>query len=128
MTIRHHFSPTLFQSSAPFSHVVIAGTIGQVSGLIGQRRDDGGLVGPDIREQLQAIFGNLDALLAEVELSRAAIVSMRVYLLDYVYFEPVNAAFTAYFASPFPARSTLQVAGLPLGALVQVDATLHVAH
>ncbi|WEX07970.1 Rid family hydrolase [Chelativorans sp. AA-79] len=62
---RYHFSKSLFQSSAPFSHIVIAGGLGQVSGIIGQRRDDGALVAPDIGPQVQMMFENLDLVLKE---------------------------------------------------------------
>ena len=63
---RYLFSAKLFQSPAPFSHVTVSrGGMAFVSGLIGQARDTGELVGPELRAQAEAIFDNLAVLLAE---------------------------------------------------------------
>ena len=57
---KYLFSKSLFQSSAPFSHVVIASGVGYVSGIIGQRRDNGVLVDPETRSGASYVrqFGN----------------------------------------------------------------------
>lgn len=120
----HLFSRSLFQSSAPFSHIVIAGGVGHVSGIIGQRRDNGALVGPDTATQARAMFDNLETALTEGGFSLADLVSTHLYLLDYAEFEPINAVYRERLSEPFPARTTLQVAALPLGARVQIDAMI----
>lgn len=123
MTERTHlFSPSLFQSSAPFSHVVIAGDVAYVSGIIGQRPDTGALVDADVGTQARAMFGNLETALREAGLSLADLVATRIYLVDYAEFEAINAVYRDCVPAPFPARTTLQVAALPLGARVQIDA------
>ena len=121
---RHIFSKSLFQSSAPFSHVVIAGNVGYVSGIIGQRQDNGALVGADVRLQAQAMFDNLGTALNDAGFSLADLVATRLYLLDYADFETINQVYRERLNPPFPARTTLQVAALPLGASVQIDATI----
>ena len=120
----HIFSKSLFQSSAPFSHVVIAGGVGYVSGIIGQRWDNGALVDADVRLQARAMFDNLETALNEAGLGLADLVATRLYLLDYADFEAINEIYRERLSAPFPARTTLQVAALPLGARVQIDATV----
>lgn len=119
----HLFSSILFASTAPFSHVVVAGGLGHVSGIIGQRRDDGALVGPDVATQALAMLDNLAAVLEEAGFGLADLVATRLYLLDYADFAAINEIWRERLPEPWPARATLQVAALPLGARVQVDAT-----
>lgn len=119
----HLFSKSLFQSSAPFSHVVIAAGLAHVSGIIGQRRDTGALVDSDTAIQARAMFDNLETALRDAGLSLADIVATRLYLLDYADFDTINTIYRERLSAPFPARTTLQVAALPLGARVQIDAT-----
>lgn len=118
----YFFSKTLFQSSAPFSHIVIAGDVGYVSGIIGQRRDTGALVDSDTALQARAMFDNFETAITEAGFSLSDIVSTRLYLLDYAEFETINDVYRDRLSSPLPARTTLQVAALPLGARVQIDA------
>ena len=56
---RHHFSPQLHQSAAPFSHYVEHGNIGYTAGIIGQRRDTGELVSDDVSQQCDTMLTNL---------------------------------------------------------------------
>jgi 2-iminobutanoate/2-iminopropanoate deaminase len=121
---RYIFSRSLFQSSAPFSHIVIAGETGYVSGIIGQRRDTGALVDPDTRAQARAMFDNLEMALNEAGFGFGNLVATRLYLLDYADFDAINEVYRERLSAPFPARTTLQVAALPLGARVQIDATI----
>jgi 2-iminobutanoate/2-iminopropanoate deaminase len=119
------FSAELFQSSAPFSHVAVSRTgLAFISGLIGQRRDTGELVSAELRPQAEAMFGNLITLLAEARLDARALVQTTLYLTSYNDFAEVNAIYRERLPEPYPARVTLQVAGLPLGARVQIDAVV----
>ena len=120
--MRHVFSEALFQSAAPFSHVVIAAGLGHVSGIIGQRRETGALVSPQTRAQAQAMFDNLETVLTEAQSGLGSLIATRLYLLDYSEFEAINEVYRERLSAPFPARTTLQVAALPLGARVQIDA------
>lgn len=120
----HHFSPSLYQSTAPFSHLVRQGDTGYTAGIIGQSPVDGSLVSSDVEDQCEAMLTNLATLLGEVGLSLADVLSTTIYLTDYDDFHAINAVYARRFPEPFPARTTLQVAGLPLGARVQVDAVV----
>lgn len=117
-----HFSPYLHQSSAPFSHFVRHGTTGFTAGIIGQDPATGVMVPDDVGEQCTAMMDNLETLWQELGLGLHDILRTTLYLVDYGHFDAINAAYSQRLAAPFPARTTLQAAGLPLGAKVQVDA------
>lgn len=123
---RFHFSPGLHQSSAPFSHFVEHGQTGYTAGIIGQDRGTGVLVSDDVADQCSAMMDNLEVLLNELGLGLGDILRTTVYLTDYRHFEAINAVYGQRLAVPFPVRTTLQVAGLPLGAKVQIDAVVRV--
>lgn len=118
----HHFSPALYQSSAPFSHFVENNGIGFTAGIIGQRPEDGTLVSSEVAEQCAAMMENLAMLLSELGVEFSQLLRTTLYLTDYKDFDIVNAVYAKYVSEPFPARTTLQVAALPLGAKVQIDA------
>lgn len=117
----HHFSPSLHQSTAPFSHFVRHGDTGYTAGIIGQRTDDGSLVSDDVAEQCEAMMTNLETLLEELDLDFSNLLRTTIYLTDYKDFGTINAAYAKYLNEPYPVRTTIQVAALPLGAKVQID-------
>ncbi|MGO2051879.1 RidA family protein [Glutamicibacter sp. 287] len=121
---KHHFSPLLHQSTAPFSHFVRHGEIGYTAGIIGQRTDDGSLVSNDVSEQCEAMMNNLNALLGELGLSLSNVLRATIYLTDYKDFDAINTIYAKHLREPFPVRTTLQVVALPLGAKVQIDAVV----
>ena len=116
-------SRKLFRSSAPFSHWVMRDGIGFVSGLIGQDPATGRLVSEDICAQFVRILDNLQLLLHEARLSWTDVVRTTVYLTDYARFDELNEIYAGRFSPPFPARTTVGVAALPLHAKIQLDAT-----
>lgn len=125
---RHLFSAKLFQSPAPFSHVTVSrGGMAFVSGLIGQARDPGKLVSAELRAQAEAMFDNLAVLLAEAGLNARHVLRTTLYLTSYEDFAEVNAIYRERLSEPYPSRVTMQVAGLPLGARVQIDAVVDAA-
>lgn len=124
MERRAFFSNALHQSRAPFSHLVQVGDLGFVSGIIGQNRDDGALVAADVTTQCEAMFDNVETLLDEVGLNLRHLVRTTLYLTDYADFGALNAVYGRRLSAPFPARTTVQVAGLPLGAAVQTGAVV----
>jgi 2-iminobutanoate/2-iminopropanoate deaminase len=117
----HYFSTRLYQSSAPFSHFVEHAGSGFTAGIIGQRRNDGLLVSDDVAEQCEAMMDNLETLLEELGLGFSDLVRTTIYLTDYEDFEVINSVYTRHVTEPFPVRTTIQVAALPLGAKVQID-------
>ena len=104
--------------------MVITGGVGHVSGIIGQRRDNGALVDPDTGIQARAMFDNLETALEDAGYNLGDVVATRLYLLDYAEFDAINEVYRERLSAPFPARTTLQVAALPLGARVQIDAII----
>lgn len=98
-----------------------------VSGLIGQARDTGELVGPELRAQAGAMFDNLAVLLAKAGLDAHHVLRTTLYLTSYEDFAEVNAIYRERMSEPYPSRVTMQVAGLPLGARVQIDAVVDAA-
>lgn len=81
----------------------------------------------DMREsfddQLSQIMSNIDALLEGVGLNKSHIIKTTVFLTDLKSFSKVNATYEKYFKAPYPARSTIEVSGLPKGALVEIEVT-----
>ena len=120
----HHFSPRLYQSAAPFSHFVQHGATGYTAGIIGQNPKTGSLVSDDVAEQCGGMLTNLSTLLGEPGLGFSDILRTTLYLTDHSDFEAINSVYAQHLAPPFPARTTIQVAALPLGAKVQIDATV----
>lgn len=70
------------------------------------------------------MMNNLRTLLEELDLSLSDLVRATIYLTDYSDFATINAVYASYMDGPFPARTTVQVAALPLGAKVQIDAVI----
>ena len=118
---RHHFSPKLDQSSAPFSHYVEHGNIGYTAGIIGQNPDSGELVSDDVSQQCDAMLTNLQILLDEQGQTLNDLLRTTVYLTDYRDFAAINDVYSKRLPEPYPARTTVQVAALPLGAKVQIE-------
>jgi reactive intermediate/imine deaminase len=78
-----------------------------------------------IDAQTHRVFRNLAAVAAAAGLSLDAAVRMTVYLTDLAHFARVNEIMAQYVREPYPARAAVGVAGLPRGALVEIDAILH---
>jgi reactive intermediate/imine deaminase len=75
--------------------------------------------------QTHRVFRNLAAVAAAAGLSLDQAVRMTVYLTDLAHFARVNEIMAQYVREPYPARAAVGVAGLPRGALVEIDAILH---
>lgn len=103
----------------PYRASVPAGEWVVVSGQIGLR--DGALVA-DFAGEVDQVIANLTAQLAEHGLGLEHVVKTTCFLLDFEQFPEFNERYALAFPDPRPARSTVQVAGLPLGANVEVEA------
>jgi len=75
--------------------------------------------------QTHRVFRNLAAVAAAAGLGLDSAVRMTVYLTDLAHFARVNEIMAQYVREPYPARAAVGVAGLPRGALVEIDAILH---
>ena len=93
------------------------------SGQIPLDPTSGEMVGAgDVRVQTERVLQNLDAVLRAAGASLAAVVKTTIYLSDLQDFGAVNEVYGRYFPERPPARATVQVAGLPRGAMVEIDA------
>ena len=108
----------------PYSQAVRSGNQVFLSGQIPLNPATGQLVEGDIATQSRRVFDNLSAVCAAAGGSLDQVVRVGIYLMDLGDFAAVNAVMADYFTAPYPARSTIQVSGLPRGARVEVDAIL----
>jgi reactive intermediate/imine deaminase len=103
---------------------VEAGATVYLSGQIGL--DPGTMqLAEGIDGQTHRVFRNLAAVAAAAGASLDQTVRMTVYLIDLAHFARVNEIMAQYVREPYPARAAVGVAGLPRGALVEIDAILH---
>jgi 2-iminobutanoate/2-iminopropanoate deaminase len=110
----------------PYSQAVRAGDFLFLSGQIPLDPETGQVVTGDISAQTRRVMDNLQAVLAAAGVSLDAVVRTTIYLADLGDFATVNEVYGSYFASPAPARSTVQVARLPRDARIEIDAIAHV--
>ena len=108
----------------PYSQAVRRGSFVFLSGQIPLDPATGQLVEGDISAQARRVFDNLRAVCAAAGGSFDDVVRVGIYLTDLGDFAAVNAVMAENFQAPFPARSTIEVSGLPRGARVEVDAIL----
>ncbi|MBL8501911.1 MAG: RidA family protein [Rhodocyclaceae bacterium] len=107
----------------PYSQAVQSGNTVYLSGQIGL--DPASMqMAEGIDAQTTRVFDNLKAVAAAAGGSLADAVKVNIYLTDLAHFAKVNDAMASHFSQPYPARATVQVAALPRGALVEVDAVL----
>ncbi len=106
----------------PYSPAVKLGDFVYLSGQLPVDVETGKLVEDDIQAQTDQVFRNMEAVLAEMGLSTRHIVKTTVFMTDLNEFAQMNEIYGTYFEEPYPARSTVQVAKLPLGAKVEIEA------
>jgi reactive intermediate/imine deaminase len=108
----------------PYSQAVRAGNTVYFSGQIPLDPATNAFVEGDISAQTRRVFDNLVAVAEAAGGSLAQIVRVGIYVTDLANFAAVNAVMSEYFQQPYPARSTIEVSGLPKGAVVEVDAVM----
>ena len=109
----------------PYSQAVRAGGTVYLSGQIPLDPATGQLVQADIASETRRVFDSLRAVCEAAGGSLEHVARVGIYVMDLADFAQVNAVMAEYFQAPYPARSTIQVAGLPRGARVEVDAVMH---
>lgn len=110
----------------PYSHAAQSGSLLYTSGQIPVDPATGKLVEDDIEVQAHQVFANLKAVLAAGSSSMDRVVKTTVFLSDMAEFPKLNAIYAEHFGDHKPARSTVQVAGLPLGCRVEIEAIAEV--
>lgn len=105
----------------PYSQGLKSGNILFVSGQI-PLMPDGNVKEGNISEQTSQVMENIKAILSEAGLEMKTIIKTTIYLTDLNDFTEVNKVYGSYFSEPYPARATVQVAGLPKGAKIEIEA------
>ncbi len=113
--------PELPPPVGPFWHLVNAGAALYLSGQVAQDPGTGKLIEGDVAAQTTRIFANLQAVLKTVDRDLRHIVKVTAFLTDMADFAEMNAVYTRHFDLPYPARSTVAVKALPLGARVELE-------
>ena len=105
----------------PFSPGVRVGELLFLSGQVALDPATGRLIAGDVAAQTEQVLQNLRTLLGAVGKSLADVARVNVYLTDMKDFGQMNAVYARHFDAPYPARTTVAVSALPLGAAVEID-------
>src|SRR3954449_12147015 len=119
--VRTESAPAPFQG-APYSQAVKAGGFVFVSGQLSLRPGDKELSADDIGAQTEQVFANLRAILEAAGTSLDNLVKTTVFLQSLADFAGMNEVYSKHVGERPPARSTVEVAKLPSGALVEIEA------
>ncbi len=119
--VRTEAAPAPFQG-APYSQAIVAGGFVFVSGQLALKPGAKELTGGTIGEQTEQIFANLGAILGAAGSGLDRLVKTTVFLTDLGDFAGMNEVYAKHVGDRPPARSTVEIAGLPSGALVEIEA------
>lgn len=119
--VRTEAAPGPFQG-APYSQAVVAGGLVFVSGQLGLKPDAKEMVPGGIAEQTEQVLSNLQAVLEAAGSSLDRLVKTTVYLQNLEDFTAMNEVYAKHVGEQPPARATIEVANLPSGALVEIEA------
>ena len=122
--VRTEKAPAPFQG-APYNQEVKSGGFVFVAGQLGLRPGEKEMVGPGIAEQTEQTLANLRAILEEAGSGLDRLVKTTVFLQDLGDFAEMNEVYARHVGDRPPARSTVEVAALPSGALVEIEAIAH---
>jgi len=123
--VRTDHAPGPFQG-APYNQAIRIGDLVFVAGQLGISLGTGQLAGSGIAEQTDQIMRNLSAILEAAESGLDKLVKTTVFLMDLGDFAAMNDVYARHVGDRPPARSTVQISGLPSGALVEIEAIAHV--
>ena len=112
------------QAIGTYSQALAVGPTVYLSGQIPLDPESMQIVDGGIRREVEQVLANLGAVAAAAGGGLEDIVKLTVYLTDLADFETVNQAMACTFGEPYPARAAVQVAALPRGARVEIDAVL----
>jgi len=114
-------SPELAPPVGPFSQAIEVGGFLYFSGQVGQDPATGKMVEGGIVTETERVFQNLSAVLKAAGKSFDDVVRAGVYLTTMSDYAALNGIYAKHFSQPFPARTVIGVAALPLGASVEID-------
>jgi 2-iminobutanoate/2-iminopropanoate deaminase len=119
---RQAIKPEGMSGVGPYSLAIKAGGFVHFSGQVPLDPATGKLVEGDIKVQTRQVLENLSRVMAADGLGFGDVVKCVVFLTDMANFAAVNEVYAEHMVEPYPARSCIQVAGLPLGAPVEIEA------
>ena len=119
--VRTEAAPAPFQG-APYSQAIVSGGFVFVSGQLALMPGAKELTGDTIGEQTEQIFANLAAILEAAGTGLDRLVKTTVFLVDLGDFAGMNEVYAKHVGDRPPARSTIEIAGLPSGALIEIEA------
>lgn len=122
--VRTEAAPAPFQG-APYNQAITVGDLVFVAGQLGVAPGGSGMVGDGITEQTEQVMENLAAILDASGSGLANLVKTTVFLTDLGDFAAMNEVYARHVGERPPARSTVQVAALPSGARVEIEAIAH---
>jgi len=105
----------------PYSQAIALGNLLFCAGQIPLDPATGELVGTDVTAQTERVCQNISGVLKANDMTFTNVIKTTVFLTDLANFAAMNAVYSKYFREPFPARSTIQVAGLPRGSQVEIE-------
>lgn len=116
-------TPNAPAALGPYSQAVLAGDVLYGSGQIGLNPETGEFAGTNVEDQTNQVFSNIKAVLAQADLTPADIVKTTIFLNDVTDFNVVNHLYEEFFKTSevLPARSCVEVAKLPAGALIEIE-------
>jgi reactive intermediate/imine deaminase len=114
-------SDKLPAADLPFSLGVRGGGLLYLSGQVAQDPSTGQLVEGDVARQTDQILRNIATALEAAGKDLGDVVRVGVYLTDMANFAAMNEVYARHFAKPYPARTAIGVAALPMGAAVEID-------
>jgi 2-iminobutanoate/2-iminopropanoate deaminase len=118
---RHVVSERGPAAIGPYSHAVWSGRQLFCSGQTPIDPATGKLIDGDVAAQTNRVFDNLQAVVEDAGLTMDDVVKCNVYLTDMANFAAMNQVYATRFNAPYPARTTVAVAGLPLNAQVEIE-------
>jgi 2-iminobutanoate/2-iminopropanoate deaminase len=122
--VRTERAPAPFQG-APYSQGVVYGDLVFVAGQIGVDPGSGQVVDGGIEAQTEQAMRNVAAILEEAGSGLGSILKASIFLVDFGDFPKMNEVYARHVGPDFPARATVQIAGLPSGALVEIEVVAH---
>jgi 2-iminobutanoate/2-iminopropanoate deaminase len=123
VTRRSLTSTKLLPPVGPFSHAVrsAGGDLFYVSGQAGLVKATGELVAGGTAAEAEQVLINIESVLEEAGLTTDDVIKVNIYLVDMADFAIVNEVYARHFRPPYPARTTISAAALPVGARVEME-------
>jgi 2-iminobutanoate/2-iminopropanoate deaminase len=117
-------APAPFQG-APYSQGIVHGDLVFVAGQVGLDPETNQVVEGGIKAQTEQAMKNVSAVLEEAGSSLSNVLKASIFLVDFGDFPAMNEVYARFVGPEFPARATVQIAGLPSGALVEIEVVAH---